>query len=300
VVRPDLRTGKAGRDEWLTFLRNHGDLVYPPIGSGGHELGIYLFRDERGDLRVIDVQAGASQRTPLKGIPTKRIYSGTPAHLRPMMIELDGQRLVVATPSPRGYSFSEPIAMRRYVGGHVVIQSEQKQASLAYDAGDHLIVFPAGAWQAPRKIPKAHDEPSFFLWGEPNEIVQIAKAATRADRLAVRYSAGTRLVEEAALATDLTRVLSVLPTYPGAKQVVVAESATGEVVLLAGRSQYREEIGRLPPGATFRDIQMLGPDDPWPPGMTASTMNTVGYVDYTLAGDPAEIESYKRMYFQIS
>lgn len=313
--RPDGQSssGSARHDEWMAFLSGLARPVCPRPSASHFTPGVYFFEDKDGAVRMVDTSAGAagggrSVAVPLPSVPRTAAYVETALPGVPLLVEcpVEGGRvaLVEVDPSstpPRTRHVGEADRLARvYVADERSLSTGQGKIQLGFSFfdGDELCVRRPGASQWKRmKLPAGVDPASaIVLWPHKDAFLVVDKETARVHPLAVESNSffaqmvgrHAHNLPRAADGGGLASVDAVAWWEMQKTSVLVGRDAAGRVAVAMMTPTPSAELVTLPADAVFRGLR---------PVEDEAGQKVWGrfVVDYTLQGDPVEVEHYRHV-----
>lgn len=299
-TRPDIGDIPARHDEWMAFLSSLPAAVCPPPSHTGFVPGVYFFAD--GDrVRVVDTREATSRSRPvdLPSVPRRAVAGGDarPHHV----VELhDGSatRLAVVDLAPDDTHVTTGPVVHRLLAVDVVRDPRfdpswgpRDARSVLYAAGD-VFVFSFEGCASLHTHPRAFGDDALVYRAPQHTVVEINRSppAIAVHALLAGDATVARHARQLRVPPAFVRVDALAPLDDHGNFALVGVDASGATLIapLAVGPQG-EKVTRLPPGAVFRGMHRPEPDAR--PFWFA--------VDYSLPGDPVELEHFRQVQFSM-
>lgn len=294
--RPDALSGAARHDEWMAYLSSLPRAVCPPPHQVGFAPGLYFFQDEAGKVRAVRTQAGAgalssSSALPLDRVPA-RVHTLSEREPPEWMVELGhGVERFVAPVKAEGQG-GLSVGVARLVERLLHVARERdpqfhpswgkKEArALLYGADGQLLYgFPGSSELYPR--PRAFTGDALFVRLGDHTLVEVQKTPPA---VSVKGLLGGGGVQNAfasySVPPAFARIDAVAPLNDHGDYALVGRSHDGHLALAPLHAgPVGAQVALLPKDAVFRGMHRPSPET-----------EPFGFVvDYTLPGDPVELE----------
>ncbi len=295
--RPDAVAGAARHDEWMAYLSSSTGPVCPRPNQVGFVPGLYFFQDEHGKVRSVQTssEVAASFESALAEVP-RRVLSLSEREAPEWLVELphggenavapakfEQERLHIGPPRPvRGL-----LGVFREADRSVHPSWGKMEArSVLYEAADGQLLFNFPGSSQLHSRPRSFEGDAAYLRLANETLVELQKSPPA---VSVRGLLGTSVVENQfsnyAVPAAFSRIDAVAPLNDHGDYALIGRSRDGQLALCplhAGPTG--QQVTLLPKDAVFRGMHRPAPD----------TEPFLYVVDYTLPGDPVELEHLRQ------
>ena len=293
--RPDLIAGQADHDEWMAYLSSLPRAVCPPPNQVGFKPGLYFFEDEDGKVRSLRTttqgsRLSASAPTTLEEVPS-RMHALNERSNAEWIIELgrgETRRVMEVSTEGSGVKLGGSTKVDRLLrvfreanpGFHPSWGKKTAQA-LLYAAGDKLLYSFPGSKEL-HATTRELAGPSLYIRLADHSLAEIQE---HPPAIRVRGLLGKGVVEKAfanyQVPASFARIDAVVPLNDHGDFALVGRSHEGHLAVASlSAGPTGQKVSLLPTNAVFRGMHRPAPD----------TQPFKYVVDYTLPGDPIELE----------
>lgn len=293
--RPDSVAGAARHDEWMAYLSSLPRAVCPPPHQVGFAPGLYFFQDEDGKVRGVRTSASddapvVSFETSLTQVPSKLLQlserespewlielgHGEQHFVAPVTLDEGAVRVGVARPVEGGLR-----VFREADSSFHPSWGRREARSVLYAADGQLLYSFPGSSQLHAR-PRSFQGDALFLRLADHTLAEIQKSPPA---VSVRGLLGGGVVEQHfssyTVPSAFARIDAVAPLDDHGNFALVGRSPDGRLVLAPlNVGPVGQKVTFLPKDAVFRGMHRPSPE----------TEPFRFVVDYTLPGDPVELE----------
>jgi hypothetical protein len=300
--RPDAMSsaGTARHDEWMAFLMGLGRPVCPRPSTHMFMPGVYFFEDKDGSTRMIDTRGdGKSVHVQLPSTPRTATHTSS-APGTPLLLECPGDdgrvslvEVDAATGRARAVGEADKLA-RIYVADHRSLTTGQGPVNLGFTfVDDREIVVRAPEASSWKRLPLpagVDAKNALVVWPHKDALLVVDKKSAQIHLVKLSPSsffADMMGMHARDFPAGLVSVDAVAAWDAQKTSILVGRDAEGRVALGQLTPQASKQLTTLPKDAVFRGVR------PEPDEKTGLPVVGRFRVDYTLPGDPVEVEHYR-------